>query len=102
MENRGRDSGDHDGTRTRNLQIDSLEAENRKVSNLNRLHKTKTPSDTPRDTFAPKSTDNAQEADSPELPPDLASLVTGWPTIPLAIRQAVKAIVAPYIKESGE
>ena len=76
--------------------------DNRNGIQANKLREDKTPPDTPRDTFAPKSTDSVQKNNPSALPPDLAGIVGAWDSIPLAIRQAVKAIVAPYVKEGDK
>lgn len=45
--------------------------------------------DTPRDTFASKSTGSVQKNAPPEPPPDLAEVSASWPCLPAEIRAAI-------------
>jgi hypothetical protein len=48
-----------------------------------------------------KPISDVNEIPVPELPPDLAAIMTAWPTIPAQIKAAVKAVLAPYMTPEG-
>ncbi len=97
METGLRNNGDHDGTRTRNLQIDSLLSCIANSCNMNMLHEAKIPPDTHRDTFTSKPIINDAKASFA----DLAAIVASWLSVPDPIKTAVKAVLAPYLIVEG-
>ena len=48
--------------------------------------------------LAPKQV-NDPKIDTPNLPPDLAEIVTAWPDLPEHIREAIKMLVDGQLKE---
>jgi hypothetical protein len=48
-----------------------------------------------------KPADNPSTDNRPELSPDLAAIISAWPSIPDQIKAAVKAVLAPYLTKKG-
>jgi hypothetical protein len=47
------------------------------------------------------STSQATQIDAPNLPPDLAEVVTVWPELPEHIKAAIKALVQSAAKQGA-
>ncbi len=84
-------------SRTPNLQIRSVTSENVNSNNNKILHRAENDWTGQRTVLSDKPHSESSQTPSTALFSDLAAIVATWPTLPAPIREAVKAVLSPYI-----